>query len=138
MAAIDDLISGWSYEYDERLDNWEILAPGPGGIYRGDCDDFACTALYLLVGESLVQFWLALLTRRAKIHFVRISDEGHAVLEFDGQYIDNIQREFCTREQLETWSFPYEFRFRCPLPFIALKMALGKIKRVYDGDRRRN
>jgi len=136
MATLNDLIRDWDYQADIYADNWEILVPDADGAYRGDCDDFAVTALYLISGESLAKFWRALLTRRAKMYFVKVGGVGHAVLECQGRYIDNIQRRWVTREELLSSEPPYDFKFRCWVPFIAVKMALGKLKRWYEWIRR--
>lgn len=131
MATLNDLIGNWDYEYDERVDNWEILQPDADGAYRGDCDDFALTALYLQKGESLFKFWRALFLRDAKIYFVTVGGVGHAVLECQGRYIDNIQRRWVSKNDLLQYRQPYIFKFRCPIPFIAVKMAFGRLKRWY-------
>lgn len=131
MANINDLIDNWDYESDEKIDNWEILEPNAAGIYQGDCDDYACTALYILSGCSLKNYWKNLITGKAKIHFVTVQGVGHAVAQYQNQYIDNIQNELCSRKDLETWSIPYKFKFKCPVIFIAFKMLIGKIKRSF-------
>lgn len=131
MVTIEDLINGWCYEYDKKVDNWEILRPDSQGKFYGDCDDFALTALYILEKRSLMKFWFALITRRGKIHFVEVGGEGHAVLEYNGLYIDNIQRRWCSKKELQSWVEPYFFRYRTKVPVIAYKMTLGQLKKAY-------
>lgn len=111
---LQDLVDNFVYVKD-RGEYWQILTPGKGGKYRGDCEDFSLTALYLLEG-SLWNFWKALLTRKAKMCFCKYKGTGHAVLRYEGRYIDNIQKSWNTKQELETkdyvfskWSFmPYE------------------------------
>lgn len=87
-------------------DVWKIL-PTEGRVL-GDCEDYALTALYILSEKNMLKFWWNLLTGRAKICFVMWpSNVGHAVLRWDGMYLDNITRVFVTRAEMETMQYTF-------------------------------
>jgi hypothetical protein len=128
VTPINDLVTGFKYESDGKIDTWTILQPNADGEYVGDCDDFALTALYLSTG-SLWRFWFELIFGSAKVcYVVTYTGGGHAVLRYKGQYIDNWSLTWVTKENMETtlghtfslWLFPW--------PITAIKMLLGKIK----------
>jgi len=104
------------------------MKPDADGKYRGDCDDFVLTALFIETG-SLSKFWYELIFGSAKVFLVTTSNGGgHAVLRYNGRYIDNWSRSWVSREHMESvyghkfsaWLFPWNAT--------ALKMLLGKIK----------
>lgn len=122
------MIKNFIYDPDRKVDTWSIMRPGADGAYRGDCDDYAVTTLYLYTG-SLWRFWASLIFGSAKIHFVTTVDGGgHAVLQYNGMYIDNWTQSWVSRNHMETvcghefssWLFPW--------PTTALKMLLGKLR----------
>jgi len=124
------LVDNFVYVRD-RGEHWQILTPSKGGKYRGDCEDFSLTALYLLEG-SLWNFWKALIFRKAKICFCKAYGGGHAVLRYEGKYIDNIERRWCTKEELEAKG--YKFSKWLFIPYqVALKLIFAKFnKRKQD------
>jgi hypothetical protein len=78
------------------------MKPDADGKYRGDCDDFALTALFIETG-SLSKFWYELIFGSAKVFMVTTSNGGgHAVLRYNGQYIDNWSRSWVSREHMES------------------------------------
>jgi hypothetical protein len=46
--TLDDLATGSIYQSDGKFDSWRILDVSD---LRGDCDDFACTALFIATGS---------------------------------------------------------------------------------------
>lgn len=94
MKTIYDLNKVFRYRQDGKLDRWMILEPDSNGIVRGDCEDYALTALYLICNKSLFRFWLKLIFGRVKIRYGEINGRGHAVLEYEGRYIDNITKRW--------------------------------------------
>jgi hypothetical protein len=120
---VDDLIARFEYVADDG-DTWHIMRDS----YRGDCEDFALTALYLLEGKSLLRFWWALLSRRAKICRVTNGGTGHAVLRYEGQYIDNWTLAFVDRAHME--GLGHKFSRVTYLPYqVALKLLAGIVQR---------
>jgi hypothetical protein len=63
--TLNDLETGFVCQSDGKVDSWRILDVSD---LRGDCDDFACTALFIATG-SLWSFWVALIFGSAKIHY---------------------------------------------------------------------
>jgi len=127
---MEHLVEQFEYKSDGKLDTWRIMTPDEDGKYRGDCDDFAVTALYISTG-SLIKFWYELIFGSAKVHMVTTaSGGGHAVLEYKGVYIDNWTLAWVPREYMEvvlghqfkSWMFVW--------PISALKMFYGKVQGV--------
>lgn len=103
----------------DGVDSFRIL-DAPTGKLRGDCDDFAVTALWLTEGQSMTNFWLALNLRRAVLW--RVKGEGfasHMVL-YHRQlgWIDNQNPEWGERK--------HKLRFPVPVTLIAAKMLIAK------------
>ena len=86
-----------SDQYGKR-DAWYIMKEAP---WDGDCEDYALTLLYRLSGYSHTKMWLSLLTRKSKLCFCTVRGTGHAVLKYKGEYVDNIQKSFCSKETME-------------------------------------
>ena len=123
--TLNDLETGFVYQSDGKVDSWRILTVDD---LRGDCDDFACTALYIATG-SLWPFWVALIFGSAKIHYVTTTNGvGHAVLQYEGLYIDNWSRKYVTKHFMED-TYGHQFsRWMFIWPQTAIKMVLGKLK----------
>ena len=117
----------YSYKYDPSYDHWRIL---PANDLSGDCEDFALSVLYYVIcNESLFAFWYQLIFGQAKIHYVD-NNGGHAVLQWDGNYIDNWTKEFVSREHME--SLGHKFHKRDYLFYqVALKMLYTKIRGLF-------
>ena len=118
------------YEYrSEKGDQWRILKQDSDGLMRGDCEDYSLSVLYYVIAEkSLFKFW-ELLATRAKIHYVD-NNGGHAVLQFDGKYIDNWTQEWVTKEHME--SLGHKFHKRDYMFYqVALKMLNTKIRGIF-------
>tara|TARA_Y100001938_G_C7881769_1_gene325362 strand:- start:75 stop:509 length:435 start_codon:yes stop_codon:yes gene_type:complete len=109
-----------SDQYGKR-DAWYIMKEAP---WDGDCEDYALTALYRLSGYSYTKMWISLLTRKAKLCFCTVRGTGHAVLKYKGEYVDNIQKGFCSKEIMEQDG--YEFSKWLFIPYqVAIKLAIG-------------
>jgi len=118
------------FEYkSEQGDQWRILKQDSDGLMRGDCEDYSLSVLYYVIAEkSLFKFW-ELLATRAKIHYVD-NNGGHAVLQFDGKYIDNWTQEWVTKEHME--SLGHKFHKRDYMFYqVALKMLNTKIRGIF-------
>lgn len=115
-----DLNARFKWIADGRLDSWRILKT-PTGALRGDCDDYAVTALYCVAG-SMWKFWWLVISCQAIFWLTRAENgEKHVVLWVRKHgYIDNI----CPAFQPET---PHSkiIPFILPLPMV--KMAFGWI-----------
>jgi hypothetical protein len=121
--TLDYLAKSFVYQSDGKIDSWCILDVSN---LRGDCDDYACTALYILTG-SLCAFWIALIFGSAKMHFVTTkTGGGHLVLGYNGEYIDNWSRKLVTKQHME--SLGHKFHdWKFPFWITAMKMLFGKV-----------
>ena len=119
---IEDLAARFEYTSD-RGDSFRILS-NPEGPLKGDCDDFAITALWIAEGKSMWKFWWALLTFRAVLWRVKGTRwVSHLVLYHrEHGWIDN---------QNPAWSPTRHHTLRWPrlLPVIMLKMLIGKLQK---------
>lgn len=122
--TLNDLETGFVYQSDGKVDSWRILDVSD---LRGDCDDFACTALYIATG-LLWSLWAALVFSSAKIHLVTTANGGgHAVLEYEGMYIDNWSRKHVTKQCMED-TYGHKFsKWMFIWPQTAIKMILGRL-----------
>lgn len=121
-----DLNQRFVWTADGKVDTWRILSE-PQGALRGDCDDYAVTVGWILAGKSMSRFWMDVVTLKAVYWFVK-SDKnnvGHLVLKYRGLgYIDNIYPYW----RPET---SHRKKFPMVLPLVVLKMALGKVGRLF-------
>ena len=115
------------FEYrSEEGDQWRI--PKVEDKILGDCEDYALGVLYYVVcEESLFNFWLFLLLGRAKIHYVKNDNEGHAVLQVDGEYIDNWTKDWVSKRHMEAIGHKFHFLFYLTYQ-VALKMLYTKVR----------
>ena len=92
----------FKYRYDKdkygKRELWRIMYELP---FEGDCEDYSLTYLYEASGRSHAKMIWHLVTGKAKVCYCKFKGEGHAVLRWDGMYLDNIQKKFCTKEYLE-------------------------------------
>ena len=42
-----------------------------------------------------------------KVKFCTVRGEGHAVLRYDGEYLDNIQKKWCSKKYLEDRGYDF-------------------------------
>jgi hypothetical protein len=112
QQALDLLNERFVYQADRPglVDRWHILSGD--GPWRGDCEDYALTLMWLVSDRSWLKFWLALLTFRHVMWHVRVGPNrtGHALVKINGQWYDNIQQRPVSAELLESegyhWSHP--------------------------------
>lgn len=102
---LDDLRRRFVYRSD-LSDKWTIL-DAPIGKLRGDCEDFALTALWLLCGKSKTRMHWWVLTGKAAIwHVISADGDPHAALWVRGKgWIDNMYPHFGPRRHRKV--FPY-------------------------------
>jgi predicted transglutaminase-like cysteine proteinase len=102
-------------------DAWYIMKLPP---YEGDCEDYSLTLLYNLKDRSVTKLLLSLLIRESKLCFCKVDGVGHAVLKHKGQYIDNIQKRWVSKEFMEKKG--YDFSFLMYLPYmVIIKLVMG-------------
>ena len=100
---LEYLQKNFVYKSDDKQNSWRILDKND---LVGDCEDYALTALYILSGESMTRFFLALIFGTAKIKYGKITNGmGHAVLKYKGKYTDNIQRKWVQENHLDARTY---------------------------------
>lgn len=91
---LDDLNKRFVYTFDRnqygRKEHWAIMTNESGPLL-GDCEDYSLTLLWYLEGKSTKNFWKALLSGKAQVWFCKVDGVGHAVLKYEGKWIDNIK-----------------------------------------------
>jgi predicted transglutaminase-like cysteine proteinase len=113
MNLPNDLNKNFVYT-PERKDKWRVMKPDVQGKYRGDCEDYALTALYLLKDRTYTGMLFSLVFGRARIIYCETAMlEPHAVLKIGDLYLDNLYKKFMTKEQMLEigYTFPYELKF---------------------------
>jgi diaminopimelate epimerase len=122
---IIDFLANFVYKSDGKIDTWRIL---DHGNYRGDCDDFALTFIYLASKKSLWHFWINLLTRKMSVMLCEHKGNPHVIVVVDDNdtllWIDNITRTYNYFDEI---SSNYSIKMRVPSFAIAVKMLAGKI-----------
>jgi predicted transglutaminase-like cysteine proteinase len=123
------------YEYDKvqykAADYWRILDVNAEKD-EGDCEDYALTVAWLLADQSRWNFLKMLFTKKFRICFVNVTIDGvvggHAVLEHDGQIVDNWKRKWVKQSTYEkdykkyNWTF---VKYYSPLT-VVIKLIQGK------------
>jgi len=110
-----DLNARFQYKSDTEQHNlqekWTILR-NPTGPLVGDCEDYALTALWMIEGKNDSAFHQSLKTGQAKIWFCYTpSSVAHAVLDYNGLMIDNIQKDWKSKEAFEHLGYKFERPF---------------------------
>jgi len=114
-VSVKDLNARFQYKSDTEQhklqEKWTILR-NPTGPLVGDCEDYALTALWMIQGKSDTAFLQSLKTGQAKIWFCYApSGEGHAVLDYNGLMIDNIQKEWKPKAYLDSLGYRFQHVF---------------------------
>ena len=128
MSNLQNLNSRFQYKYDKdqygRKEHWTIMQQ-PEGPLVGDCEDYSLTLLWYLEGKSMRRFWWSLLTRKAEMWFCKVNGEGHAVLKYNGKWIDNIEKEWVS-------GFPkYDMKWKYPIPLILWKLRWHFLQKLF-------
>jgi len=129
--AVEKINSLFVYEYDKvqynAADYWRVLDVDAEKD-EGDCEDYALTVAWLLAGQSRLKFIWMLCTYQMKICYVEVNGGGHAILNYEGLYVDNWKRKWASREEYETdyaqykWTYKYHYN---PL-VVLIKLVQGK------------
>ena len=113
MSSLLKLNRRFRYKSDKdqygRREYWAIML-NPDGPLVGDCEDYALTALWFLEEQSAKNFIKALATKKARIWFCYAPNgEGHAVLQYHGKFVDNIQKRWCDELKTKGYDMRYPF-----------------------------
>lgn len=111
--AIDAVNAKFQYRADEGIDRWEVM----DSDMQGDCEDYALTIAKMHSEKWSTFLWRLLGTRYYKIWYVKTkSGVGHAVLEVEGQFIDNFYRKLVPEMEI------HKFYFIFPRPLLVSKL----------------
>jgi len=129
--SVQDLNARFQYKSDTEQhklqEKWTVLR-NPTGPLVGDCEDYALTALWLIEGKNDSAFHHSLQTGQAKIWFCYTpSGEAHAVLEYNGLMIDNIQKDWKSKEAFE--GFGYDFKYAFTHKEVTWRLKAGEANR---------
>jgi hypothetical protein len=118
----------YTIDNPERLDPWFIMKK-VDGKYRGDCDDFALTAIWHICKKNIFLFILNfMILNRYHIWYAKIGNDGHAVAYAKGKFFENRYARLMSRQELKE----NDIRLIAPLffPFIALKLIIGLFYKI--------
>lgn len=102
---IADLRARFIWTADKR-DHWTLL-DAPTGPLRGDCEDYALTALWLCAGRSWGRLWWMICTFQAMLWWTRFNGGGHIILWVRGRgWTDSAYRGWSKWAVHRLW-FPY-------------------------------
>ena len=128
---LTDFNDHYEYKYDAKgRDRWHVLIRDPDGMFRGDCEDYSLSVLYHVIsGGSWLKFWFYLITFQAQLCGCHTENgNGHAVLRYRGQYIDNWTKKWVGREHMEGLGHDFWPWYLAIIPTtVALKMLVAKV-----------
>lgn len=101
---------------------WIILN---GRKIEGDCEDYSL-ALLRMLEKSTFNSLKALWTGKANMHYVTYNGEGHAMLEYNKYWIDNIQKEWKGKYSIFDGKH-YVYGKRYTFPAILMKLLGAKL-----------
>jgi len=134
---VEQFSADWKYRYDKEQyglpDAWHIIhEKSVHGKWVGDCEDYALTLLWLFSDKSYLKFWWALISGKAKICLVGPSKwkVTHAVLRYNGVYVDNWTKELCPKSAIIDNGFTFH-PFACLFYEVAIRMTYSWIRRKF-------
>lgn len=85
--------------------------------WKGDCEDYALTVLWLISDRSIIMFLFNLLVNPTYSiwHVTTPSGAGHAILRYEDMYVDNIQRKWFHKSDAAYKSYDWKFPIVPPL-----------------------
>lgn len=118
-SPLQKLNKRFRYKLDKdqygRREHWTIMTNESGPLV-GDCEDYSLTLLWYLEGKSFRDFWKALLSGKAEMWFCKVNGNGHAVLKYEGRWIDNGKKRWVD-------GFPeYDMKWKYPTLLIIWKL----------------
>lgn len=120
--ARDLINTKFVYKSDNALDVWEVLDIDEKTI-SGDCEDYSLTFIWLAEDRNFFKFIWALFIMKYVIWYVKSPRGGGHVVTYISStnlYIDNIKKDFYTRQQYRDDGFKFVFPFISVLAFVKL------------------
>lgn len=123
LAASIERVNGFFvYAGESGLEKWRVLSVGNA---KGDCEDYALTAIYDYTGGGLAFLWAVSNPFKFRLwnvtdpsgvsHFIAVCSEGA---------FDNHRKQLTAVSDYKARG--YKFRFVWPFPWIWLKLIIGK------------
>ena len=124
--ALVELNKRFVYKSDHKLfDNWKILYDRSQEYWIGDCEDYSLTLMWMVSGCNIIKFIWNIITHKHVIWYVNSpSGEGHAVVNINGMYYDNIQKRATSKDQLVAMGYRFKLPFIFPIIFIKIIISL--------------
>ena len=119
-TAVSVVNKNFTYKSDSKtIDQWKIN--NANVPFEGDCEDYCLGILFLIYGG----WWnvtKSLMSGDANIWYVTVNGEGHAVLEYKGQFVECIYKKI-SNDKFSQFNWKYKYnRF-----VIGSKLLLGCI-----------
>ena len=126
---LSDLRARYVYTAD-KADRWTLL-DAPEGPLRGDCEDYALTALWICAGRSWWRLWWLVLTCQAMLWWTKFHGDGepHVMLWVRGHgWTDSYYRDWSAKPH-----HPKRWPYAAPLLALVLifKSGLAPIPHIW-------
>lgn len=111
--ALKNVNKKFVYKEDGDIDVWEILDSSENKI-KGDCEDYSLTFIWLAEDQNFFKFIWSILIAKYIIWYAKTPNGGgHAVtyVRENGLYVDNILKDFFTKQHYEEKGFKFVFPF---------------------------
>ena len=116
QRAVDKVNEDWVYQPDRSVDRWSFSTPG-------DCENYSLRVLSKIGGSNKEAYYM-LMNQEAYIWYVKtLSGNGHAVLEYQGRFVDNRYQEW--KDSLDDMRLLDSPRKRYSRFQISIKMLFG-------------
>jgi hypothetical protein len=96
---------GFQYQAESN-DLWRILDTTKP-TFKGDCDDYALTVLWLICDRSIGELKNELLSGKAKLWFCDTPFGKHNMLEYKGSFCDNVERKWMSKKEYEQKGYKF-------------------------------
>lgn len=127
-SAVAEVASRFQYLADKKtlIGDWWFVMPEHKGVMRGDCDDFAVTALWKRCDGSLLKFILnVLILHRFRLYYsVTGHGEPHIIGYADGLWFDNWSKQPLDLSTFKI-STGHSIKWFYPSPVTAWYLLLG-------------
>jgi len=116
--AVKKVNETWKYVSDGSVDRWSFSTPG-------DCENYSLRVLMFIKGDDGAAK-RSLLRGEAHMWYVKTANgSGHAILEWEGKFVDNRQRQW--KDSLDEMDIRETPRRRYSKTELVLKLGVGSL-----------
>jgi len=116
--AVKKVNETWEYVSDGSVDRWSFSTPG-------DCENYSLRVLMFIKGDDGAAK-RSLLRGEAHMWYVKTAGgNGHAILEWEGKFVDNRQRQW--KDSLDEMDIRETPRRRYTKTELVLKLGVGSL-----------